>query len=115
MYQSTPISPLMSEAGLLPAHVLMDFRQRTYAHRALSLPNSISTKDILPITLREGDGHAQPEDLPEGDSIWSTTQRIRTYGQHLARQISVGFRIDPAEGVEPILLYHRKSSQEKFL
>ena len=83
--------------------VLSDFRQRTYAHRILSLPNSIPTKDILPITLREGDGNAQPEDLPEGDSIWSNTQRIRTYGQHLARQISVGFCIDPAEGVEPIV------------
>ena len=90
------------ESGLLPAHVLLDFRQRAYAYRIISLPDSIPTKDILPITLREGDGHAQPEDLPENDSIWSTTQRIRTYGQHLARQISVGFCIDPAEGVEPI-------------
>ena len=26
IYQSTPISPLMSESGLLPAHVLLDFR-----------------------------------------------------------------------------------------
>ena len=103
MYQKTIISPLMSESGLLPAHVLLDFRQRAYAHRILSLPNSIPTKDILPITLREGDGHTQPEDLPECDSIWSTTQRIRTYGQHLARRISLGFCIDPAEGVEPIL------------
>lgn len=80
MYQSTPISPLMSESGLPPAHVLLDFRQHAYAHRILSLPNSIPTKDILPITLQEGDGHAQPKDLPEGDSMWSTTQRIRTYG-----------------------------------
>ena len=103
MYQSTPISRLMSESGLLPAHVLLDFQQRTYAHRILSLPNSILIKDIFPITLREGDGYTRPEDLPEGDSIWSTIQRIRTYGQHLARQISVGFCINPAEEVEPIL------------
>lgn len=34
--------------------------------------------------------------------IWSTGQRIRTYGQYLARQVSVKFSIDPAEGVEPI-------------
>lgn len=30
---SKPISPLMSEAGLLPAHILLKFRQRLYAHR----------------------------------------------------------------------------------
>lgn len=102
MYQSSPISPLMSESGLLPAHILLDCRQRIYAHRTLSLPDSIPTKDILPLSLRIGDGNAQPEDLPECDSIWSTTRRIRTYGQHPARQVSIGFSIDPAEGVEPI-------------
>ncbi len=102
MYQSSPIPSLMSESGLLPAHVLLDFRQRKYAHRILSLPDSIPTKDILPITLRTGDGTAQPEDLSESDSIWLTAQRIKTYGQHLAQQVSVGFSIDPTEGVEPI-------------
>ena len=45
----------------------------------------------------------QPEDLPEYDLVWTTNQRIRNYGQHLARQVSVRFSIDPAEGVEPIL------------
>ena len=103
MHQSTPISSLMSASGLLPAHVLSDFCQRAYAHLILSFPNSIPTENILPISLREGDGHTQPEDLPQCDSIWSTTQRIRSYGQHLARQISVGFCIDPTERVEPIL------------
>ncbi len=92
----------MSESGLLPAHVLLDFRQRKYAYRILSLPDSIPTKDILPFTLRIGDGNAQPEDVSEYDSIWLTAQRIKNYGQHLAQQVSVGFSIDPAEGVEPI-------------
>ena len=32
----------------------------------------------------------------------STAQRIKTYGQHLAKQVSVGFSIDPAGEVEPI-------------
>ena len=36
-------------------------------------------------------GNAQPEDL-----------HITTYGQRLARQVSVKFSIDPAEGTEPI-------------
>lgn len=102
MYQSSPIFLLMSNSRLLPAHILLDSRQRAYAHRLLSLPDSISTKDILPITLRTGDGNAQPEDLPKYDSIWTTNEQISTYRQHLAKQISVRFSIDPAEGVEPI-------------
>ena len=103
MYRSSPISPLMNDSGLLPAHILLDSRQRAYAHRILCLPDSVPTKDILPTTLRTGDGNAQPEELPEYDLVWSTNQRIRTYGQHLAKQVSTGFSIDPAEGVEPIL------------
>ena len=102
MYPSTPIAALMSESGLMPAHILLDFRQRKYACRILSLPDSIPTKEILPITLRVGDGNAQPEDLPEDDSMWASNQRITIYGQRLARQVSVKFSIDPAEGTEPI-------------
>ena len=102
MYRSSLISPLMNDSGLIPAHILLDSRQRAYAHRLLTLPDSIPTKHILPVTLRSGDSNAQLEDLPEYDSIGTTNERIRTYGQHLAKQVSVGFSIDPAEGVEPI-------------
>ena len=69
MYPSSPIAALMSESGLTPAHIMLDFRQRMYAYRLLSLPDSMPTKDILPVTLRVGDGNAQPEDQPELDSI----------------------------------------------
>ncbi len=78
MYRSSPISHLMNDSGLLPAHILLDSRQRAYALRIISLPDSIPTKDILPITLRSGDVDAQPEDLPEYDSVWTINQRIRT-------------------------------------
>ncbi len=74
----------MSESRLLPAHVLLDFRQRKYAHRILSLLDSIPTKDILLFTLQIGNGNVQPEDVSEYDSIWLTAQRIKNYGQHLA-------------------------------
>ena len=60
-------------------------------------------KDILPVSLRNGDGSTQPGELPENDEIWSLNQRVRTYGQHLARQVCVGFSIDLAEGVEPVI------------
>lgn len=103
MLQSTPIFALMSEAGLVPAHIVLDFRQRSYALRILSLPELSPTKDILSITLCIGDGNAQPEDQPECDFAWATSQRVKTLGQRLARQVSVGFSMDPAEGTEPIL------------
>lgn len=102
MYSSTPIAALMSKSGLIPTHIMLDFRQRMYAYRLLSLPDSVPTKEILPITLQIGDGNAQPEDQPELDYIWASNQRITTYGQQLARQVSVRFSIDPAEGTEPI-------------
>lgn len=73
MLQSTPIFALISEAGLFPARILLDFRQCLYALRILSLPDSIPTKDILPITLRTDDGNAQQGDQPECDSTWATT------------------------------------------
>ncbi len=90
MYPSTPVAALMSESGLIPAHILLDFRQHKYAYRLLSLPDSIPTKDILPITLRRGDGHTQPEDQPEHDSAWAGNGPIATYSQRLARQVSIG-------------------------
>ncbi len=102
MYPSTPVAALMSESGLIPTHMLLDFRQRKYAYRLFSLPDSISTKDILPITLRIGDGHAQLEDQPEHDSAWAGNGPIATYSQRLARQVSIGFTIDPAKGTEPV-------------
>lgn len=62
----------------------------------------MSTKNILSHTLRMGDENGQPGEQPEDDLHWITAQRIRTYGQHLARKISVNYSIDPADGVEPI-------------
>ena len=103
MYQSSPISHLMNDSGLLPAYILLDSRQRAYTHRILSLPDSIPIKDILPVTLQTRDGNIQAEDLPEYDLVWTSNQQIRNYGPHLARQVSVQLSIDPAEEVEPIL------------
>ena len=31
------------------------------------------------------------------------TEKVNNFGQHLARQVSVGFCIDPADGVEPVM------------
>lgn len=65
MYSSTPIHPLLYEAGLTPAPILLDHRQKVYAHRLLGLPDLHPAKEILPISLRKGDGGFQPGELPE--------------------------------------------------
>ena len=52
MYSSTPIHPLLCEAGLVPASFLLDYRQRVYTHRLLSLPDLHPAKEILPISLK---------------------------------------------------------------
>ncbi len=109
MYRSTPISPLMSESGLIPAEIRLEYRQRKYAYRLLTLPDGHPTKDILPITLRVGDGSTQPGEIPENDEIWSSNQKVKTYGERLAQQVSIGFSIDLAEGVEPVI--HQKSAK----
>ncbi len=56
MYRSTPVHPLLCEAGIIPASTHLDYRQKLYAHRLLSLPDQHPAKDILPVSLREGDG-----------------------------------------------------------
>ena len=109
MYQSTPMGPLMSESGLIPARIFLDYRQHKYAYRLLTLPDENPTESVLPVTLRSGDGNAQPGEQPEDDGIWAQQQKARNYGQHLAQQVSIGFCIDPAYGVEPVV--HQKPTE----
>ncbi len=108
MYSSTPIHPLLCEAGLIPASILLDYRQRVYAHRLLSFPDLHPAKEILPINLREGDKGFRPEELPENTLMWTQNVRTRLYGQWLAWQITIDHSIVPAEGVEPVtkLTFH---------
>ena len=65
MYFSTPIQPPLCEAGLIPASILLAYRQRLYTHRLLSLPDLHPTKEILPMSLREGDRGFQLGEAPE--------------------------------------------------
>lgn len=55
IYPSTPLHPLLREAGLVPASTLLNHRQRSYAYRLLSLPGQHPAKEILPVSLRVGD------------------------------------------------------------
>lgn len=71
MYPSTPIQPLLSEAGLIPAKLLQEFRQKSYAYRLITLPDHHPTKQILPISLRNGDESSQPGEQPEDTLMWA--------------------------------------------
>jgi ribonuclease HI len=103
-FSTTPIGPLLREAALEPAESLLEARQLGYTARLLGLPMNQPTQQILPITFREGDQHAQPGEQPIGDRAWAeATPRGRgpwSLGQHLARQLGKSIRIDPSEGFE---------------
>lgn len=102
MLRSTPIGPLIRESALEPAEALLDTKQRRYALRLLGLPLGHPAAEILPITLREGDAHAQPGEQPLEDRAWATPTRRGpwTLGMGLARRIREAIAIDPSRGFE---------------
>ena len=103
-FSTTPIGPLIREAALEPAESLLEARQLGYTARLLGLPTNQPTQQILPVTFREGDQHAQPGEQPLGDRAWAEeTPRGRgpwSLGQHLARQLGKSLRTDPSGGFE---------------
>jgi ribonuclease HI len=105
MFRTTPIGPLVKEAAMEPAESLLEARQLGYTVRLLGLPNDQPVRQILPITFREGDHHAQPGEQPIGDRAWAETQSARgtwSLGQHLARQLAKSLKTDPSAGFEEI-------------
>ena len=80
MYSSTPIHPLLYESGLIPASILLNYRQRRYTHRLLCLPDLHPSKEILSISLREGDNGLQPGEGPENTLLWTENARLALYG-----------------------------------
>lgn len=87
MYSSTPIQALMSEAGLGPAQVILNHRQRMYTYRLLSLPDDHLTKKFHPISFRNGHGDTtQANEQPRDTLTWAGNERPTSLGQWLARQ-----------------------------
>ena len=69
MYPSTSIQALMSAAGLVPARILLDHRQRIYTYRLLCLPDDHPTKKLLPMNFCNGDGDRTREDDQAKDNL----------------------------------------------
>ena len=102
MYPSTRVHPLLFEAGLVPASTLLNYRQRSYAYRLLSLPDEHPAQEILPVSLRIGDENFQPGELSYETLMWTENTRPKLYGQWLAWQLITEHSIDPANRVEPV-------------
>ena len=86
MLKSTPVGPLVREAGLAPADALLEARQLKYTTRLLGLPENHPAKEILPVSFREGDQHTQPGEQTPGNRRWaeSSNRGPWSLGQHLA-------------------------------
>lgn len=98
---TSPIDLLIKEAEMTPAEPLLDHRQRKYALRALKLPSNNPANQILPPTLRYGDGNAQPGQYSENDLNWSFNSiKLSNLAQRLARNLTEKFALDPSEGFE---------------
>ena len=69
MLKTTPIGPLVREAGLGPAEALLEDRQLGYTTRLLSLPDDHPAKKVLPASFREGDQHVQPGEQTPGNRM----------------------------------------------
>jgi hypothetical protein len=99
--KSTLIEPLLKEVNITPVIPLLDNRQRRYAERALKLPGNHSVNNLLPLTLRYGDGDAQPGEYLTTDLQWAEGDiKPIKLGQRLARKLTKGLNINPSESFE---------------
>lgn len=85
MYPSTPIQALMSEAGLVPARILLHHCQRMYIYRLLCLHDEYPTKKLLLISFCNGNGDRIREDEQTEDNLaWKSNEKLALLGQWLA-------------------------------
>lgn len=105
MFPKTPVGALVREAALEPANILLDTRKAKYVARLLTLPETHPTAQLLPVTLRHGDTHAQPYEQPLDDREWAQIggKPPKRIGQRLARHLAERLAKDPSGGIERTL------------
>lgn len=59
----------MGKSGLISTYILFDYWQRIYIYQLFTLLDGNLVKDILSITLKSGNGSAQPREQPKDDRI----------------------------------------------
>jgi hypothetical protein len=126
MLRTTPVGPLIKEAGFYPAVLLLERRQRQYPLSVLGLPRGHTAIEVLPISFREGDQHAQPGKQPLENLAWVERPRGRgpwSLDQHLEVKLASILNIDPSASFEQVVRTCSKAfpgtilvpTQEKFI
>lgn len=103
MFRTAPRVAAVSEAGLWPAVLLLNNSQLRYSYVLLAVPQSQSTRDILPVMLREGEEQLQPVELADGDNNWFKPKGIgekEVLGQGLTRTVAEDRGIDTTTATE---------------
>ena len=81
MYPSTFIQPLLNEAGIIQARILLNYQQRIYVYCLLLLPENHPAKKILPVSFKKEDGDTQPRDQPKDILLWTSNEKTNIYKQ----------------------------------
>jgi hypothetical protein len=98
---TSPIDLLIKEAEMTPAEPLLDHKQRKFTLRALKLPSTNLANQLLPSTLKYGDGDAQPNEHSTQNLEWSDYRaKPRNIAQRLAKKLTMRLKTDPLEGFE---------------
>jgi hypothetical protein len=108
---TTPLGPLLKEAGLRPAESLLENRQRRYGARLLTLPEGHLARTILPGSARG----SPPRDGEDGEERWSDPfTRNDLLGEQLAWMAGGNGVMEPGVGIEKIqVVLEREELQAK--
>jgi ribonuclease HI len=94
---------------MTPAGPLLDHRQRKYALRALKLPLNNLANQLLPQTLKFGDGNAQSEVYLEEDLAWIYPKiKPKNLAQRLAKNLIKELNLDPLKGFEEAQIVRKR-------
>lgn len=100
IYPSISIHPLLCKGDLISTLIFLNNCERQYAYLQLSFSDQQLIKDILPISLRKGDGAFQQGELPENNLIQPENTKRTLYWQYLAWKITIEYLINLADGVK---------------
>lgn len=94
IFESTPISIFIKEAGLRPAESLLNSSQQKYAQRPLELPTDDNTRKILLETSCNGDAHTKSVEQEQNYWDWLSEKKAKNLGQRLANSLIKGTELD---------------------
>jgi ribonuclease HI len=116
--KTTPIGPLIVEASITPAKVLLDNRQRRYAECLAGLPKDQWAKQIIPngILKHDGDPLDAAYDTPQNHS--SKTELGKCLGNHLKQTINPKYGVERTTRTNPttrgrVIIEGRSTAIEK--